>query len=78
MRTKAGLLGVFLLGLLALSCSCSVPEAYVAADRATYDVVAPRFLNYLQADPTLDQVEKDREARTIAAWDLRIRKAEGR
>lgn len=64
--------------LVLSQCSgCSVLQApaadYVAADRATYDAVAPEYAAYVEQDAALDDEARARRARTIAAWDLRIR-----
>lgn len=65
--------------LLSQSAGCSVLQvpaaSYVAADRATYDAVAPEYAAYVDADDALDQAERARRARTLAAWDARIRAA---
>ena len=50
--------------------------AYVAADRATYDAVAPEYAAYVGQDPALDEEERGRRARTLATWDARLRAAE--
>lgn len=49
---------------------------YVEADRATYEAVAPRYLEYVQADESLDSEEKKRRERTINTWRLRLEQAE--
>jgi len=33
-----------------------------------HDVIAPEYLEYVKADPTLDQAAKDRRGRTVATW----------
>lgn len=65
--------------LLALSASsCGTPAAaYVAADQATYNAVAPEFRAYVLADPELDQAARDRRLRTLATWQQRIAAAGG-
>ena len=50
---------------------------YVAADRATYNAIAPEYSQYVHADPALDDDEKARRDRTLATWDARLRAAEG-
>ena len=59
-------------------CAALQPPApdYVAADRATYDAVAPEYAAYVHADPGLDEEDRERRDRTIATWDARIRAAE--
>jgi len=65
---------------LLLSSGCATMEAvredYVAADRATYDAVAPRYLEYVQGDDSLGPDEKKRRERTINTWRLRLEQAE--
>ena len=72
---------VSLLLLLSQSAGCSalrLPAAdYVAADRATYQAVAPEYAAYVHADESLDAEERGRRDRTLATWDARIRGVEG-
>lgn len=66
------LLAVLLVG------SCAGPaDAYVAADRATFDAIAPAHRAYLQADVTLDAEQLERRLAVLATWELRIRHTEG-
>jgi len=60
-------------------CSALAPPSpdYVAADRATYDAVAPEYSAYVHADPALDPDARARRDRTLATWDARVRAAEG-
>jgi hypothetical protein len=53
-----------------------IREDYTAADRATYEVLAPNYLKYVEADPTLDSDEKKRRKRTVTTWRLRLEQAE--
>lgn len=63
--------------LLILCCaSCSVQDEYVAADRATYELVAPAYKGYIRSDATLADDQKVRRFRLVASWLLRIEKAE--
>lgn len=59
-------------------CSCGgAPQPTdVAADRATFDAVAPAYLGYVSADPALTAEQKSSRADTVATWGLRIRKRE--
>ena len=72
---------ILLLLPLSQSTGCSafqLPAAdYVAADRATYEAVAPEYGAYVRADGSLDPEQKARRDRTVASWDARIRAAEG-
>ena len=51
---------------------------YVAADRATYDAVAPEYAGYVNADAGLEPEQRERRARTLQTWDARIRSARRR
>ncbi len=66
-----------LIPLLALAtfASCegiSVADAYVEADRLTYEAIAPQFRAYVQADEKLDQPSKDSRMRLLDTWKMRI------
>ena len=56
---------------------CTPGEAYVKADRATFDAIWPAHLKYLEADPKLSDEQKAIRRDTGAAWELRIKQAEG-
>jgi len=49
---------------------------YTAADRATYDAVAPAYKAYVDADEALDADKKKRRLRTLSTWRLRLEQAE--
>ena len=56
----------------------TLPTAdYVAADRATFDAVAPEYSAYVHNDPTLDDEQRTRRDRTVATWKRRIEAAGG-
>jgi len=63
--------------LVALSCgSCAGPaDAYVAADLATFEAVAPAHRAYLEADVTLDAEQRARRLAVLDTWWLRLRHA---
>lgn len=63
---------------LAVLASCEAPPSPhdVLADRATFAAVAPRYLRYLEADPTLDTASRASCIETVETWDLRIRMRE--
>ena len=81
-RWRMNLLFAPVMLLLLLSqcngCSALRPPApdYVAADRATYEAVAPEYAAYVHADPALDGDDRARRGRTLATWDARIRAAQ--
>lgn len=54
----------------------AIREDYVAADRATYEALAPKYLEYVQGDDSLDSDEKKRRERTVTTWRLRLEQAE--
>src|SRR5205823_1564707 len=59
--------GIGLLCVLALA-SCARPgQAFLSAERATYDAIAPEYENYVAADERLDAGQKARRARGGAA-----------
>lgn len=53
-----------------------IREDYTAADRATYEAIAPSYLEYVAGDESLDSDEKRRRERTITTWRLRLEQAE--
>ena len=60
---------------LALLSSCeglSVADAYVAADRATYDAIAPEYKSYVEADANLDEPSKASRIRLLTSWKMRL------
>lgn len=66
-----------LLCVVTVSClGCAVSESYRKADQATFDAVAPEYRAYVEADPNLNQDQKERRKRTLATWKLRIDKGE--
>lgn len=65
--------------LLSAGCCATtdlIRSDYTAADRATYEVIAPAYLEYVAGDADLTGDEKQRRARTIATWRLRLEQAE--
>lgn len=69
-------MGAILLLLLSAG-SCTGPaDAYVAADKATFEAVAPAYRAYVTADPALDAEQKARRLAVLESWGLRIRHAE--
>lgn len=66
-----------LLLLLALA-GCATPDRlYVAADRATYEAVAPSWSAYISVDPSLTAQQRARRLTLIETWRQRIEAAEG-
>ena len=50
----------------------SVADAYVKADRLTYDASAPSYRAYVEADEKLDAPSKASRIRLLETWKLRI------
>lgn len=64
------------LGVLLVLASCAGPsDAYVAADAATYGVIAPAHRAYVEADMTLTDEQKARRLLLLESWALRLREA---
>lgn len=57
-----------LVALLCLFASCTATPA----ELATYDVIAPEFAAYVQADPKLPAAEVQRRLDLVTAWGLRV------
>ena len=56
---------------------CTPQEAYIAADRATYELIGPAYLAYVRGDAGLDADQVQRRERLIDSWRIRIEQAEG-
>lgn len=68
-------------GLLACTGCASIPATYTAADRATYNAIAPEYLEYVNEDGTsvesvLTPAQKELRRLTVESWERRIRAAE--
>lgn len=66
---------VAMLTLMVSAIGCRPDRAYIAADRATYDAVAPEYRTYVDSDSTLTPEQRDRRHRTLDTWDIRLRAA---
>jgi len=64
-----------LLLLLALSLGCA-SAPYVAADKATYEAIAPEYSNYVRTDSTLSDAQKKIREDTLSTWKRRIEAGE--
>ena len=51
---------------------CMPHGAYVKADRATYDAVAPEYREYVEEDDTLTKEQKERRYTTVETWKERV------
>lgn len=56
---------------------CGVPAAYIRADRATYNAIAPEYAQCTLTDPNLSQAQKDMRIGLLDSWNSRILHAEG-
>lgn len=65
-----------LLMFATLLAGCVPAGSYVAADRATFDAVAPEYSDYVREDAQLDADQRARRSRTIDAWRVRLEQAE--
>ncbi len=66
-----------LLPLLVLIYGCStIPQTYIAAERATYCAIAPEYLGYVEKDPNLTAFQKEVRFQTVDLWNSRIGEAE--
>lgn len=64
--------------LLLLAGCAGVPADYLQADKGTYAAIAPEYERYLDQDETLTGQQRESRRDTLATWELRIRKAEGK
>lgn len=72
-----GLLLCLVLGVwLFAAGGCTPAQSYVQADRETFQAITPEYSVYVATDEQLTPEEKERRARTVATWDLRLRNAE--
>jgi hypothetical protein len=67
--------------ILLMSAGCCsttdlIRQEYTQADRATFDAVAPKYLEYVEGDASLDAEQKARRKQTINTWRLRLEQAE--
>lgn len=60
-----------LVALLALS-SCGIPKTHIVAERAIYDALEPDFRDYVEADQSLTENQKQLKMRTFVRWDEMI------
>lgn len=66
---------ILCLPLLLAGCG-SVAKEYVAADRKTFDAIAPEYSKYVEADESLDEDSKKLRLANVAAWGYRLEQAE--
>ena len=74
LRRRSGGASAWASTVLALCATgCAMPgAAFVRAERATFDAIAPEYRAYVAADERLSPGQKDRRLRTVETWDLSI------
>ena len=65
-------LPVAALALLSACEGISVADAYVEADRLTYEAIGPSYRRYVEADEGLNEASKQSRFRLLETWKLRI------
>lgn len=63
---------------LLLLCSCTPTEAYVEADRMTYNAIAGEYLSFVGNEDGFSVEQKARRGRLIDSWRMRLEAAEGK
>lgn len=66
---------LYLCAALALLSSCegvSVAQAYVDADRLTFNAIAPHYQQYLEADTEIGDAHRAARLRLLKSWKMRI------
>lgn len=58
-----------------LPLSGCLTEAYVAADKATYEAIAPEYGRYIEHDVGLTDEQKARRKATLLSWQARLEEA---
>ena len=57
---------------------CTVEANFVRASRAVHDTIVTDFLEYTEADPNLDESQKQIRRDTVRLWGEQIEAAEKR
>jgi len=73
---RTSVIGLALLFSAGCATTDIIRSDYVAADRATYEAVAPSYLQYVDNDASLSSEQKKRRKQTINTWRLRLEQAE--
>lgn len=66
---------LFVVACLLSGCG-SIAKEYVAADRATYEAIAPEYRKYVEADESLDDDGKKLRLANSDSWKYRLEQAE--
>ncbi len=61
---------------LLLSGCTGLDARYIAADKATYEAIAPEYQIYIERDMALTSEQRKRRVRTLEAWTARLQEAE--
>ena len=62
--------------IVLLSGCNAIPDAWIKADRATFDAVAGEYQGYVEADTLMTPMGKKLRKATIYSWQRRIEAAE--
>lgn len=66
-------------GLLIAGCTgCTPGKAYIEADRATFDAIAPEYLDLVETSGKFDEAKIQRRRDNVESWRKRIEAAEGK
>lgn len=65
--------GLLLCGVLG-GCSPTLP--HVRADRDIFNDIAPRYVQYLENDQSLDPLDRATFLRTVTVWEMKVVAAE--
>lgn len=78
-RNRCVLFLLLVFALLVLpSCTGGPDPTFTAASRATHDAIAPEYLGYVDADPTLSPEQRTRRHASIDRWREAIESREVR
>lgn len=79
MKKKWMALALAGVGLLIAGCTgCTPGKAYIEADRATFDAIAPEYLELIESSGKFDEAKIQRRKDTVESWRRRIDAAEGK
>jgi len=66
------LLSLAALSLLSSCSGLSVSNAYLEADKMTYEAIAPDYRTYVEDDANLDEAAKAARIRLLNSWKMRL------
>lgn len=73
-KAAAASAGAIALAVMLTGCGLfkSTDKSWIEADRATYDLIAPEYGAYVDADTKLAQFQKDMRKSAIETWRIRL------